>query len=83
MATLSKNGTELARYVRVMDCDTGVLTITLSVRSNNHVLRKNQIHRWDGTRHEYGWKRFVKLKHGVDMVKVQEYFENGGYERQV
>ena len=72
MAKLSAHGQELARLSKELDTPDGDLTTweraTYSVRSDGHILRKEDVRfrpdRYDpeGRFYSYGWKLYRKLK---------------------
>ena len=71
MATLSKNGYEVARLTRQVDTPDDTLTVwervEYSVRSNRRILKKRTVRfRASGgmsaDTHSYGWKRHGRLK---------------------
>jgi hypothetical protein len=85
MATLSKNGTEVARLIkRLPDSDNTTDNIVrLSIRSNGYILKANYCtFKADSfssaRRHTWGWKRYAKLKQGGNVERlIQQYIAIG------
>lgn len=83
MATLSKNGIEIARYEKhITESDGVVRSAYISLRSNGWILQKNAIKYLNGARHDWGWKRRSKAKQTSDLGAVDRYFGRLGYVRQ-
>lgn len=89
MATLSKNGTEIARLIRHLP-DTEDATdrvVRLSVRSNGYILKASYCtfklsQSFGPKRHTWGWKRFAKLKENGNVDRLIENYLQQGWQKE-
>jgi len=62
--------------------------VSIAIMSDRNILKKRDVrflpdtYNPTGRRHTWGWKVAGKLKEGADMVRVQEWYEAKGFERQ-
>jgi hypothetical protein len=87
MATLSKNGTEVARLIKHLPDgeNTTENVVRLSVRSNGYILKASYCtFKGDSfskpRRHTWGWKRYAKLKEGGNVDRLIEQYIANGYQ---
>ena len=85
MATLSKNGTEIARLIKHLPDSENTIhnVVRLSIRSNGYILQANyctfKADMYCGERrHTWGWKRYAKLKPQGNVERlIAQYVANG------
>jgi len=92
MAVLKARGrTELLRFEKEAQAHSDLTDwerVTITIMSDRTILKKRDVrflpdtYNPTGRRHTWGWKVAGKIKEGADLVRIQEWYEARGFERQ-